>query len=219
MSTLSEQFAAARTAQLNAQFDLFRNNTGKAFASIERLMALNFDTAHSALDKASTAVRQLIATQDPRDLLSLTTQSQQYFESALQYGRQVLRIANGLPAQSDEVLALPAPTPQVPTLGTNAELNFGKVAVEVTVDEPAVEAPAKEKPIAKAAAKASGKRAGAPKPVAAFPAPNGKANGAASSAQKVKPVDAAPPPAPSAGTPAVAVSKKEGAAAKVSKKK
>lgn len=218
MSTLTEQFAAARTAQLNAQFDFFRSATGKAFANIERLMALNFDTAHSALDKANATVRQLIATEDPRDLLSLTTQTQAHFDSMLQYGRQVLRIVGGLPAQPAEVLALPAPAPAPAApaleLGSTAELNFGKVAVEVTVDEPAVEAPAKEKPIAKAAAKVSGKRAVAPKPAAAFPAPNSKANGA-----KLKPVEAAPPPAPVAGTPTIEVSKKAAAPAKVAKKK
>jgi hypothetical protein len=66
----------------------------------------------AALDQTAAAVRRIIDAEDPRDLLSLTTQGQQQFDSILAYGRALIGIAAGAPAA--EVLAIDAAAPATP---------------------------------------------------------------------------------------------------------
>jgi phasin family protein len=95
MSTLPEQFAAARTSQVEAQINFFQNYASSAVENTEKLFALNLSTTRASMEKSSAAVRQLLTAQDPRDLFALTTQTQENFESLLAYGRQLFSIASG----------------------------------------------------------------------------------------------------------------------------
>jgi phasin family protein len=225
MSPLTEQFSEARNLQLDTQFNFFRTFTGKAFESVEKIIALNFDTSRASLEKSSALIRQMAEVKDPRDLFALTGQTQSQFDSLLAYGRQLFGIAAGAAANAGTsisavpALALVAPTPSAEAAPVASEEQAVPksvmTALEVVVaSEPAVEPEpiAEPNPIAKAA----GKSAELPKPSAAsFPVPS---SSKPISVAPVKPVEAEPPPAPVSGTPEV-VTKQAAAAAKPARKK
>jgi phasin family protein len=96
MSTLPEQFSAARKSQIEAQLNYFRTCTSKAFEGAEQLIALNFNTSRASLDKSAAAVKQVIAAKDPGELLALGSQSQANFDQLMAYGRALLNIASGV---------------------------------------------------------------------------------------------------------------------------
>jgi phasin family protein len=106
MSTLPEQLSAASKSQLEAQLNFFKQFSAKAVAGAEQLIALNIATSKNAVDRSATVWRQMLAVQDPRDLLALTGQSQQQFEGMLAYGRALAGIANAMQADVGQA-ALP----------------------------------------------------------------------------------------------------------------
>jgi phasin family protein len=202
MSTLPEQFSAARTRQLEAQFNFIRAFTGQAFASAEKLIALNFSAARASLEQSSIAVRQLMAAHDPRDLLCLGACGQQQFETILAYSRRLAGIAGAQPA-----LDAAAPAAALVAAETAAPAISAQPVEPPVVAEPAPVA--KEKPIAKAVTKADAKPLALPMPAdASFPAVP---------ADMLGPVEAAPPPV--SGTPVLAAKKARAASSKVAKKK
>lgn len=95
MSTLPEQFSAARKSQVEAQINFFQNAATGAVESAEKIMALNISTTRATMETSSAAVRQLLEARDPGALLALATQPQAGFERLLAYGRQLLSIASG----------------------------------------------------------------------------------------------------------------------------
>ena len=105
MSTLPEQFSAARNAQIEAQLAFLGTFGARAVAGAEQLLSLNLRTSKAAFEQSSANLKQIQATKDPRDLLALTAQGQQQFDSLLAYGRALASIAAGVPA------AGPAPAP------------------------------------------------------------------------------------------------------------
>ncbi|HEY0061819.1 MAG TPA: phasin family protein [Telluria sp.] len=149
MSTIPEQFSAASKSQVEAQLAFFQNVTAKAVEGAEKIIALNLSTSRASVEKTGAAVRQLFSVQDPRDLFSLTTQTQENFDALLAYGRELFTIATGTqlallkreakPAQ-EATLALVLPAEPFPVT-------------------------AKVKPIAQAAAAVA--ESAAPEPVAA----------------------------------------------------
>jgi phasin family protein len=181
MSTLHEQFSAARTSQIEAQLNLFSKFSARAVSGAEQLIALNFDTAKAAVDHSAALFKQMLAAKDPRDLLALAGEGQQQFDGVLAYGRALAGIASGLQAiPGKEAPALP-PVDKIEALD---ELPPPEPALVVELAPPEPEAPKKAepkpKPIAKAAAKAVGKAKPA-KPVAApFPKVEGVAEESAS---------------------------------------
>jgi phasin family protein len=114
MSTLPEQFAAARKSQVEAQINFFQHAAGSAVENAEKILALNINTTRATMETSSAAVRQLLAAQDGRELFALAS-PQAGFERLLAYGRQLLSIAGGSQAallkQAAPVLAPSAPTP------------------------------------------------------------------------------------------------------------
>ncbi len=180
MSTLQEQFSAARKSQIEAQLNLFSKFSARAVAGAEQLIALNFNTAKNVVDHSSALLKQMISAQDPRDLLALAGESQQQFDSALAYGRALAGIATSMQADLGEVAlpvtvrkalppvakldALKEPAPPAPAL-----------VVELAPEEAAPPAKApKARPVAKAAAKATGKAKPAKPAAAPFPKVEGK---------------------------------------------
>jgi phasin family protein len=134
MSTLPEQFSAARKAQVETQLDYVRTLTSKVVESTEKVIALNLSTSRAALEKSSATLRQLFSAKDPRDLITLTTQSQTSFESLLAYGSELFSIASG--AQGALLKAPPAAALAAPQLAPVTQLSAVPVApvAEVEVD-------------------------------------------------------------------------------------
>ncbi|MES2756110.1 MAG: TIGR01841 family phasin [Pseudomonadota bacterium] len=206
MTNLPEQFSEARKAQLEAQFNFFQTFTGKAFESVEKLIALNFDASRQSLEKSSALMRQMMSAKDPRDLFAVTKQSQSQFDSALAYSRQLFGIVAAAPAEAPSANA-PAPAAPEPLLEAAPAL-----APEVVVSEQAAAPIAEPTPIAKAAGTLE-----LPKPAAAsFPVPS---SSKPIEVTQVKPVDAEPPPAPVSGTPAFVAKQAAAPAGKASRKK
>ena len=217
MSPFSEQFSQARKLQLETQLNFFRDLTGKAFESAEKLVALNLDTSRISLDQSSNLVRQLISVKDPRDLFVLTGQTQSQFNSMLSYSRQLFGIATanlpGADVTAAPAAVLAAPAPQALAEKMPAAEVVAAADVEPTLVAEAnnvVEATpiAQPKPVTKAVGNAEALMPSA----ASFPVP--------SSAQPiavapVKPVDAKPP----AATPSIATAKAQAPGAKAARKK
>lgn len=95
MSTLPEQFSAARKAQVEFQMEFARKFSAKFVESTQRVIALNLDTGRASMERSAAALRQLLEVRDPRDLLALTTQTQANVDSLLAYSRELLHIASG----------------------------------------------------------------------------------------------------------------------------
>jgi phasin family protein len=180
MSTLHEQFSAARKSQIEAQLNYFSKFSARAVNGAEQLIALNFDTAKAAVDHSAALFKQMLAAKDPRDLLALAGEGQQQFDGVLAYGRALAGIASGLQANLGEV-ALPVTVRKAPALPPADKVKTldelpppePELVVELAPPEPEPEAPKKAapkpKPIAKAAAKAAGKAKPAKPAAAPFP--------------------------------------------------
>lgn len=206
MTILPEQFSEASKAQLEAQFNFFQTFTGKAFESVEKLIALNFDASRQSLEKSSALMRQMMSAKDPRDLFAVTKQTQFQFDSALAYSRQLFGIVAAAPADAPAASAA-APAAPEPQLAAAPAL-----APEAVVSEPAAAQIAEPTPIAKAAGTLE-----LPQPAAAsFPVPS---SSKPIEVIQVKPVDAEPPPAPASGTPAFVAKQAAAPTGKASRKK
>jgi phasin family protein len=167
MSTLPEQFSAARQKQVEAQITFFQNYAASAVANAEKIFALNLSTTKASMEKSSAAVRQLLDIQDPRDLLALSTQSQENFESLLAYGRELFSIATSSQAallkQAAPVIAPPLPDEPKAPKAKPVAVPEAKAEAPAPKAVPAAPAAPKAKPVAKA------KPAAAPFPVAVTP--------------------------------------------------
>lgn len=91
MNTVSaaEQFASANKSTVETMTTLATT----ALTQIERLSALNLNTARSVLDDNVAATRTVLAAKNPQDLTSLqTTLAQPNLDKAVAYGRAVYEI-------------------------------------------------------------------------------------------------------------------------------
>jgi phasin family protein len=113
MTSLQEQFSAARRTQLDNGFNLMQSFSEQALDRTSRVVALQFQASRAAIEQSSDALRQLLAVRDPRDLLALGAQSQQNLRTMFNYGSELLSIAAGAgltPLRSYSVDALNAIT-------------------------------------------------------------------------------------------------------------
>ena len=111
MTSLPEQFSAARLTQLDNGFNLMRSFGDQALDQASRVVALQLNASRSAIEQSSAALRQLLAVRDPRDLLAFGAQSQQQLRSMLDYGNELFSIAAGFtPLRSYSADALNAIT-------------------------------------------------------------------------------------------------------------
>jgi hypothetical protein len=221
-----------------SQFDFFSAVTAKAFASAERVIALNLNTSRASVERSSNNFKQLLQLNDPRDLLSLTSQPQQELQSLLAYSRELLSIVADvglkLPAAGaaapaaapvarvaavqpapQPVKAAPQPAPSSSAAGDAIAEQLAKASnapVVAAVPTPAAEPVAEAKPVAKALAKVAPKPAEHPQaaPVAAQHEIE---------LPQVKPVDASPPPAQVSNTPPVEARQAEAARTRAARKK
>lgn len=91
MYTTPEQFAQANKAHVETLLD-FANT---AFASAERLAALNLNTARTLLEDSVGNVKSLLAAKDLQELMSLQAgMVQPAFEKTVAYAKSVYEIAS-----------------------------------------------------------------------------------------------------------------------------
>lgn len=96
MTSLPEQFTAARKAQFEAGFDIFHSLANQAFESASRVAALNLATSRDALERSARTATALFASRDPRDLLMLGGHAEEQVRSLFSYGRELMSIAGGI---------------------------------------------------------------------------------------------------------------------------
>lgn len=153
MTSLPEQFQAARQFQLDQQFSFLRSLGDGVLDRTSRLAALNLDLSRAAVEQSSRTVRQLMAVRDPRDLLNIGAQSQHQLRTMFDYGHELFNIAAGLRGaalQTWSVQAtLPAPAPAAPETVAESAAAAVTEAVTEAVNETVAEALVK--PIAEAA--------------------------------------------------------------------
>lgn len=134
MTSLPEQFSAARQAQLDNSFKLIRSFSDQALDRTSRVFALQLDASRAAVEQSSSAMRQLLAARDPRDLLALGSQSQQHLRAMLDYGRELFSIATSgmsIPMlRSQPAQAVPDAAPQQAALPASAPVEAVEVAAE-----------------------------------------------------------------------------------------
>lgn len=140
MTSLPEQFSAARLAQLDNGFKLIASFSDQAFDRTSRVLALQFEASRTALEQSSSALRQLLEVRDPRDLLALGAQSQQSLRTFFDYGRELFSVAAGTgsaPLRSYSVDALNAITT---ANAAAAQQTVDAAVASITPDAPAPEA-------------------------------------------------------------------------------
>lgn len=96
MTSLPEQFQAARQTQLDRQFAFLRSLGDGVLDRTSRVFALNLDLSRATAEHSSNAMRQLFAVRDPRDLLTIGAQSQHQLRTLFDYGHELFNIAAGL---------------------------------------------------------------------------------------------------------------------------
>ena len=142
MTTLPEQFSAARKAQVETQLDYVRQVTSKVVESTEKVIALNLSTGRASIEKSAATFQQMLSAKEPRDLLALTTQSQTSFDTLLAYGRELFSIASGTQA---ELIKSAASTAKAGAAKAGAaKAGAAKAPVEVEVQAEAAAEPEPE---------------------------------------------------------------------------
>ncbi len=90
MYTVPEQLASSNKANIEALLTI----ANTAFASAERLAALNLNTARSILEDSVTTAKTLLGAKDVQELVGLqSTLSQPALEKAVAYSRSLYEIA------------------------------------------------------------------------------------------------------------------------------
>ena len=74
MSTLREQFSAARKAQVETQLDFVRNLTSKVVESTEKVIALNLSTGRDARQKSAAPRRHQESDRDTRGSIAVASE-------------------------------------------------------------------------------------------------------------------------------------------------
>jgi phasin family protein len=213
MISFPEQLSAAGGWQFDAQLNFMRAFTGQAFATAERVLALNISASRASVERSANTVRQMFAITDPRDLFTVGAQAQEQLSALFEYGNELFNIAvDARQGMTAETAALQPPLPgQAPApvqasahgeanattttpaqpkqkapLATRAAKNLAVVADE----QPGAQPRTRTKPIATAARKVAGKGAGLPHPLAST-----VANEGALHLPELKPGGATPPSA------------------------
>lgn len=138
------------TQQAESQLNYLQSLVASSIESAGKIIALNISTVRASMEQSSAAVRQVFSAKDPRDLLTLTTSTQESFESMLAYGRALAAIA------SATQVSLPEPAPKA-------------APIDVPAD-PVEMLPVKAKPVARVVSKVIAKPAPAKSAAAPFPA-------------------------------------------------
>lgn len=177
MTSLPEQFNAARKAQFEAGFDFFQSFANQAIEGAGRVAALNLSTSRDSLERSARTARALMTSRDPRDLLMLGGHAEEQVRSLFTYGRELMDIAGGIRPVTPRI---PAPAAR-----TDIETVAFKAVAPAPQDAPAAPAPA---PAPAPAAAAAAAEPAAPEAPAAQAVPE-----AGASAEPAEPVVVAEP--------------------------
>ncbi|MEN3278817.1 MAG: hypothetical protein V7631_4607 [Massilia sp.] len=135
MNSLPEQFSAARQTQIDNSFKLMRSFSDGVLERASRVLALQLDASRATVEQSSSAMRQLLALRDPRDLLALGSQSQQHLRTMFDYSRELLSIVAGINATP-----LPSYSVDTPVLNAPAALETVPRPETAAVETAAVDA-------------------------------------------------------------------------------
>ena len=177
MTSLPEQFNAARKAQFEAGFDFFQSFANQAIEGAGRVAALNLSTSRDSLERSARTARALMTSRDPRDLMMLGGHAEEQVRSLFTYGRELMDIAGGIRPV----------TPRIPAPAARADIETVafKAVAPAPQDAPAAPAPA---PAPAPAAAAAAAEPAAPEAPAAQAVPE-----AGASAEPAEPVVVAEP--------------------------
>ncbi|MES2126086.1 MAG: phasin family protein [Pseudomonadota bacterium] len=120
MQTFSVQYSN----HLETQLDAFGGFAAKAIENTGRVVHLNLSTLRAAVEHAEQAWRDLAAAQDPRDFLTLMSQSQFTIDSLLAYGRALAGIAVPAPEAPAVTTPLLTVVEDAPAKAKRAAKNF-----------------------------------------------------------------------------------------------
>ncbi len=141
MTSLPEQFQAARQTQLDRQFAFLRSVGDGVLDRTSRVFALNLDLSRATAEHSSNAMRQLLAVRDPRDLLTIGAQSQRQLRTLFDYGHELFNIAAGLRGAALQTYAVEAAA-NAPALAAPADVVESAVAAAQEVVQEAASATA-----------------------------------------------------------------------------
>lgn len=100
-------------AQLRTQVDFFQSFTSQAFDSASRVLALNLATSRASLECSTRAAQALMASRDPRDLLTLGGAAEEQVHSLFSYTRELMSIAGSVQPFAAGLKAAAAPAEAV----------------------------------------------------------------------------------------------------------
>lgn len=207
MISFPEQLSAAGGWQFDAQLNFMRAFTGQAFATAERMLALNISTSRASVERTANTVRQMFGMTDPRDLFTVGVQAQEQLSALFEYGNELFNIAvDARQGMTNGTAALQPPLPEPTPVQAAAQggataptqpkqkaapaTRAAKKLVVVADEQPGEQPRIKAKPIARAVRKVAGKGAGLPHPMASTVANDGEAR-----LPELKPADVIPPSA------------------------
>lgn len=93
---LPVQIPAQLRTQFETQVDFFQSFTKQAFDSASRVVALNLATSRDSVERSTRAAQALIASRDPRDVLSLGAAAEEQMHSLFNYSRELMSIASSV---------------------------------------------------------------------------------------------------------------------------
>ena len=100
MFTVPEQFTNATKASFDGQITAITAFAQKAFASVEKVVALNMTVAKESFAESTAVAQQLMTAKGPQEFIALTTaNAKPSADKVVAYGRELASIAAA--AQSD----------------------------------------------------------------------------------------------------------------------
>jgi phasin family protein len=118
MKAITEKFASANKANVETMLTI----ANTAFASAERLAALNLNTARSFLEDSAANVKALLGAKDAKEVIAVqTTLAQPSMEKVVAYSRSVYVIASETHGELSKVVEA-----QVSDLNKNVETVIDK---------------------------------------------------------------------------------------------
>ena len=94
MSSISEQISAVAKTSITNPLAIINAMSKTAFASMEKIIALNLHTVKQSLDSSTTATRELFSANKPQELFALSTaQAQPNLAKIVAYGREFADIS------------------------------------------------------------------------------------------------------------------------------
>ena len=95
MFSISEQISAVTKSTLANPFAIFNALSKSAIGGIEKIIALNINTAKQSFESSTTAARSLFSTTQAQELFSLQTiKAQPQIEKFVAYGRELAEISS-----------------------------------------------------------------------------------------------------------------------------